>query len=176
MFEAALQFVRGASNFHEANRFGLWTLAAALVGGTIAQAAGLINFNLKEIILGALVELENNIEDTRSNEELAQDVMREFLTKNSRRICRWSGSTTDIGMPVDDPVARVFGNGVVAVHRSLLYSAWRDARVSRTSIKAWWDRAVIEIKTVRLAPGTAPVWAVFFRSEHIGMEIPDEQK
>lgn len=136
--------------------------------------AGLIDFDIMKVIRVALSGLEENVADTRTVAEVAADTLQEFLTKNSKRICRWGENTNDLGEVVDDPIARLDSNGVIYVHRAELYKAWSDARVAKSMITGWLDEVTIggkrNVKNIRLAPGTAPVWSIIFDSKKIGME------
>lgn len=173
MFEAALEKLRATAPLPEANRFGMWTLAASVVGGVIARKVGLINLDIMKTIEIALGSLEENAAATRAVSEIASDTLREFLTRNSRRICRWDEKLNDFGEVVDNPVARVDSNGIVYVHRAELYQAWYDAKVAKSMIKGWLSEVTIggkyNTKCIRLAPGTAAVWAIIFDGEKIGM-------
>jgi hypothetical protein len=172
MFEQALQGIRGMSPLPEANRFGMWTLAASVVGGTIAKRLGLIDFNIMDVIRTALLGMEISVEDTRSPEEMAKSVTQEFITRNSKRVCRWDGRP-DLGENVDDPIARVFSTGLIAIHRTELYAEWLKHRISKSMIKDWLGKVTTEVKKLRLAPGTAPVYAVVFKTEYLDFKLED---
>jgi hypothetical protein len=172
MFEQALQGIRNMSPLPEANRFGMWTLAASVVGGTIAKRLGLIDFDIMGVIRTALLGMEINVEDTRSPEDIAKSVTQEFITRNSKRVCRWDGKK-DLGENVEDPVARIFSVGLIAIHQTELYAEWQKHRVSRSMVKDWLDKATTETKKTRLAPGTVPVRAVIFKTEYLDFKLED---
>ena len=165
LFEKAVQRVRSEALIPDANRFGIWTLAAALVGGSIARAAGLIQLDPWAVVRGAMTKFVEDAQDTRTDEERTVDTLREFLTRNTARVVFWSSGSNDLGSPVDNPLARVYENGIVAVHRKEVRDLLREERISQRAVSAWLDENVEETKTVRLAPGSSPVWAYLFKPE-----------
>src|SRR5690606_17842995 len=58
MFARVQEWLRGQTQLPDANRFALWTLTAAVVGGTVARAAGLIDFDPQAVVLEVLKEVE----------------------------------------------------------------------------------------------------------------------
>jgi hypothetical protein len=173
MFDRVRERLQRESSIDSASRFGLWTMAAAYVGGTIAKAAGLIDFDPMTVIMAAMAEYKDEVQQVRTDEERAEDVAKEWLAENSRRICHWGRGQDGkdvLGDITDDPVARDFKNGVVAVHRSRFNATLADEKISRRAVKVWLAEAVVAEKVVRLAPGTPGVWCYLFNADALGMD------
>jgi len=174
--------IRHKMDIPDANRFSLWTLAAARLGGAIAKSIGLIDMDIDRILQVAAGSLQDNISETRSPSEHAQDITKEFIARNSRRVCFWAPNQRDIGHQVDDPVARVMGDDWIAVHRRELNEEWAKHRLSRKIIQEWIDDAQTEPpKPVRLSPGTPLVKCYIMRASMLGLdaesirqEVPQE--
>ena len=171
LFEKAVEKIRAEQVIPDANRFGIWTLAGALVGGSIAKAAGLIDMDPWPIIRQVMAQYEQDVQQTLTPEQRIEAALREFLAANSKRVCRWDTDGNDLGEVVDDPVARVYRNGQVAVHSKEFHSLLHDERISRTAIREWLgEHSSAKPKSVRLAPGTPPVWSVIFDAEALGWD------
>ena len=168
MFEQAMEKLRADGGIVDANRFGMWTIAAAMVGGAIAKAVGLISFNATEVVQKVVSSFKEDVASTETDEERAVNSLKEFLAQHSKQVCRWSTSGNALGEVVDDPVARDMGNGVVAVHRRMFNEVMQEQRISKSSIKHWMKDNVMETKTVRLAPGTPGVWAHLIKADAVG--------
>lgn len=173
MFEAAVTKLRNTGEIADANRFGLWTIAAALVGGAIAKAVGLVSFDPNVVVTRVLQSFKEDVARTETDEERAVNSLREFLAEHSKRVCRWDVKGKALGEVIDDPVARDMGNGVVAVHRREFNELMQEQRISKGSLKRWMADNLIDTKTVRLAPGTPGVWAHLFKSESVGFDKDD---
>ena len=167
LFAKAVKKIRKLAKIPDANRFSIWSLAAAYLGGSIAKSIGLIDYDLDAVIKTAVDEVNENVAETKDYNELALETVREFITHNSKRVCFWKGAK-DVGVPVDDPVVRVFED-TVAIHVKELTEAWRENKVSKNLIRGWLNEVVVETKSIRLAPGCPPVRAYKFKAGTIGI-------
>lgn len=167
LFEAASRKLREKYNFPDANRFCMWTLAAAMVGGNLAKQLGLITFDVEAVVSRVAMESAGQATQTKSASDRAGEYIREWLAANSKRVCYWSGDKAT-GDLVDDPVARLDGKTVL-VHRSELNKVLREARIPLSQLGAWWAAAQAESpKRARLAPGTPAVWCYVLRCDVVG--------
>lgn len=172
MFARVQEWLRGQTQLPDANRFALWTLTAAVVGGTVARAAGLIDFDPQAVVLEVLKEVEAGAQHTEEDPQRAQEAVKEWLAQESKRICRWRDGTRGagaVGELVDDPIARDYGNGRVAIHKRFFYEMLQEERISRHALNEWFAAAELEEKTVRLAPGTPGVWSLIVNAEAVGL-------
>lgn len=173
MFEQAVTKLQDQYGVPPANRFGLWTIASAMVGGAIAKALGLINYDIDSIIGPVARTLHGQAEATLLDSDRAQNAIVEWLTEHSKQVSYWA-QTDAVGQPVDDPVARIYSNGTIAIHRSKLNNMLQEERLSKTQLAAWMDSVkASDDRRARLAPGTAPVWAYIFDTGKLGFDEGD---
>jgi hypothetical protein len=173
MFEQALQTVRGQSLVPDSNRFGLWTLAAALVGGAIAKSVGLIAFDPLPVVQAALTDLKDAAWDVQTDDVRAQESLSEFLTANSRNVNYWEGHKGGLGVPIDNPVARVLEDAI-AIPCVTANRVWEEERIGRSMLKSWMKEAVRAVKNVRLSPGTPAVRCYVFNKSFIDIGDSDD--
>lgn len=167
-------------NMPSEQRFSVWTLTAAVVGGMVAKAAGLIDLDpwaIVESVLGQVTEAVE--EETRqSRPEYVGEVISEWLTRESRRICRWKRSAravhADLGELVDDPIARMYGDGTIVVHKRELMEVLREEGITRRQLLAWLGGTKPTETSVRLAPGLPVVWSTELPTKLLGLEGDDE--
>ena len=172
LFEAATKQLREQCDFPDANRFVLWTLAAAVVGGNLAKRLGIINIDVGAVVSRVAAAAAGQASQTFAADERASEFIREWLTMNSRRICLWGGDR-HMGELVDDPIARVCGDTVL-VHRSELNKALREARIPLSQLGGWWRAAqASEPCKQRLAPGTPALWCYALRAGVVGFTEND---
>lgn len=159
----------------DANRFGLWSLTSAWIAGWIADKVGLFHWDYDRIVKSAIVEAHEAAEETFTDEQRATRLVKEWLAEHSKQICDWKDEQS-IGMPVDDPVARMMSSDRVAIHAGRLKQALSDHRIPNRSFNKAFGAATIERKSVRLAPGTPALWAIIMDSNKLGFQIPTEQE
>lgn len=170
LFWSAYNQIHAQGTGVDADRYATWTLTAALLGGRLAQTLGLIGWDPLPVVKHAMKSLEAASQETQTADERAAQAVREWLTRESRRICHWGPQERGqgVGELVDGPVARDYGNGVVAVHRKELLDMLHGERIPRNALKQFFAEALIEAKIVRLAPGTPGVGAYVMKSEKLG--------
>ena len=176
MVERAERDIAREYNLPDSQRFGLWTLAAAKVGGAIAQAAGLFKLPLDAIIHTAALALHENANTTVRADEVAMDAITEWLSEHNDHINYWGAGRP--GIPVREPVARVLHPNCIVVHRARLNEVLGEAGVSPRACKAVFSEPVRAgaDKRVRLSPDAPPVWCYQFNPTELGFELdpPDE--
>lgn len=178
MFELAMEKIHSFSAVPDANRFCMWTLAAAIVGGTIAKKLKLIDFDIMQAIKAAIFGLEVAVEELKSPIEMAKEITQEFLTRNSKHISTWT-QRNKFSMDkdaIDAPIARILAANLIAIHQSALYEEWQKNRISKSIIKKWLDSVVIERKLMRLTPNTTPVRVMIFKGEALGLDLKEEEE
>jgi len=178
LMDRALEVIRQKYKLPDANRFGAWTLATAMVGGRIAKEMGLINYDIDYVCQQVAYMLEGQAKETVLDADRAQGAILEWLTANSRHICFWQEGTVG-GEAVDDPICRVMGK-TIAIHRSRLNEMLREERLSLSQVKRWLREVqVSNPRNVRLAPGTASIPAYCLDMEALGFDegavIPTEE-
>jgi|SRR5690625_1895016 len=171
LFEQAERALAKRGLLPDANRFGLWTLAAAIVGGSIAKAMGLIDFSPMEVIEDVLQQSGAHMEDVKSEPERAADALREWLARESKRVSHWEQGGVNVDELVDDPIARNFKDGTMAVHKRLFSDMLLEENISRAGLKHWFKKIATDERTVRLAPGTPGVWCLLIDLEAAGVEL-----
>jgi len=170
MFEKAEARLAARLRLPAVNRFALWTLTAAYVGGMIAKSLGLIDWDVEKIVLAAGGEVFEAATETKTNEERAVDGLCEWLTENSRHICYWDAHNGDLGTPTDDAIARVLGEGKLALHYKRLTGALHEQGVPMAALNRALDGILVRRSMVRLAPGTPPVYTLVVKMEPLGLE------
>jgi len=154
--QRAVEQVKGAFEGQDAQRFGIWALAAALAGGMIAKKLGLVPFSPWKVIESVVPTLQSQGEQTQTPEQQFLDVLREWLTSESDRVCICANGRMGF---VDDPVARRDGDDLY-IHSTKFKQELRDRNVSLAVVKKLLtENAETGIK-VRLAQGTPPVSAI----------------
>jgi hypothetical protein len=170
LFQKTSEAVLDQVEIPAANRFALWTLSAAVLGGVIAKGLGLIEFDPMTVAQAAMGALKDAVEDTQSDEDRLINGLREYLTHNSRRVCQWKLHGTDMGMPVDDAVARDLGNNTVALMRKEFNQLLQDHKISKGAVRDWMKAAIRDTMTMRLAPGVPPVWVHVIDMSYLGVQ------
>lgn len=152
----AVEQVKDAFEGQDAQRFGVWALAAALAGGQIARKLGLIPYNPWSVIEGVVPTLKTQADQTLTPEEQFLEVLREWLTAESDRVCQCANGRMGF---VDDPIARRDGADLY-IHSTKFKEELRMRQVSLSVVrKLLQENARTGIK-VRLAQGTPPVSAI----------------
>lgn len=153
-----------------ADRFAIWTCAAALLGGLLAYIAGALAFNPVPVVKAIAQQSAEAAADIPEPGDHAKEALLEMLVSESRRICHWTAgklATTD----VFDPVARV-SNGVLYVKSSELREVWQKEHIFLPSIRNWVESVgTWGVKKYRLAPGTPPVSCYLFSMEKLGWDV-----
>lgn len=163
LFEQTLEELRESINIPDANRFGLWTVAVSLVAGAIAKSLGLIAFDPKAVVQQAVNALTEVAQSIETEEDRAAEVLRQWLTENSRNVAHWPEGDKGMNVLVDNPVARYLDESRIAVPVKWVNEVWQEEHIGRSVIRDWVHRMVEETKGVRLAPGTPPVRCHVFR-------------
>jgi len=148
-------------NLEAADRFHRWLLAAALVGGMIARAAGLILFDPKETVMAVAHRVERDNAEMESDEERLVNVLAEFLVEHRHRTMWWvMNERGKEDLPTVDaerePLARYDKeSGLMYVSATKLRQHLLAERVSLANLSGWLaENGVIE-KKMRLYPGQA---------------------
>lgn len=126
------------------NRFGIWTLTAALVGGRIAKKAGLISWDCEEVVSDAMQEVHTAAQETLTEEDRARQAVAEWFEDNADRIEDGSG--------IANPVMRVMSGGRVAVYADALYQSLSCSYISKPLVNRAVRRALTGRRVVRMSP------------------------
>lgn len=177
LFRQTMDKLSARTDLPHERRFALWTMTAALVGGAIAKAIGLIDADPWDIV-GRVAEDELEVavvEVQQSSPEAVGDVVREWLVQESRRLCRWrrgGRGDTAVGEVVDDPIARFYEDGMVAVHMRALQEVLRENRIPQATFNTWAGK-LKRPTNVRLAPGLPPVRSIELTEAQLGLSGED---
>lgn len=152
IYEASIAKVKAEFGEAEAQRFGVWALAAALAGGLIAKQLGLITRNPWDVVKQIVPILRNQTDSVASQEDMFFEITKEWLAQNSDRIASTSTSGAQLGM-VDDPLARMDGP-LIYIHKRRLHQELRDNNLSPAMLKDFLTEKGVSTVTIRLAQGT----------------------
>jgi len=151
--EASLQRIKESFAGPDAQRFGLWALAAALAGGMIAKKLGLISIDPWHVISTVVPVLQAQAENTMDPEQLFLQVVQEWLARESSRIAQTTGAMLGY---VDDAIARIDGADLY-LHSSKLKKELREHNVSVGVLKDFLKQHDTSLQKMRLASGAPPV-------------------
>lgn len=152
------------------DRFAVWALTSALVGGLLGRMAGIIDFDPVAVVKQIIGTAKQEVQALPTDEERAFTALSEFLVTYSRNVCSWPA--TGIGTPTDNPVARVT-DGRLFVRATAINTYWADEHINRASIKEWLAQVTINRQKARLAPGTVPVDCYVFDMAKLGITEAD---
>lgn len=148
--------VKGAFEGQDAQRFGVWALAAALAGGMVARKLELIKFDPWEIVQEIVPNLQEQGERTLTPEEQFVEAVREWLTEYSDRVT----TTLNGGLGfADDPIAKLDGPDIY-VHSTRFRKALRERQVSLQILRRYLGKYGETNIKQRLAKGTPPVTCI----------------
>lgn len=147
---------RVAEGLPPENRFGIWTLTAALVAGNIAKQAGLIDWDCEEIINEVAGEVRSAARGTLTEEDRARQAVAAWVADNEDRIENGDGRTRN-------PVMRRMKNGSVAAYSDALYESMSRLFLNKPLVDRAIRRAVVERRAVKISPhDTKEAYAVLF--------------
>lgn len=177
MFDKAEAMLMAEAKFPDKFRFGLWTLAAAFVGGTIAKKAGLIDFDVREVVLAVARQVYQDALQTQSDVDRVVDALAEFTVETYLNTCWWPvtgrgrPSTPPIP-PLREPKARYDStNDILYVPAHILTDFLREQSLSMSNLGDWFAERGVEKKPQRIVPGVAPVWCYCLPAGKIGLTI-----
>lgn len=152
----------------DAHRFCLWTLAVAWVGGAIAHSLGLIRWDPEEAVKAAAQEVSGLAGQVQNADELAQDVIREWIAENNQSVIFWP-MNDKLGADANkrDPMVRVLGDGTIALHRGKVYQLLADNGISRSNLALLQPPNLVREARIALAPGTSSIWALVLTEESV---------
>lgn len=152
-----------------ADRFAVWTCAAALLGGILAYLAGVFPFNPIPVVKAITRQGARDADEIMVPEEHAKDVLFEMLASESRRVCIWHPgklATED----VDNPIARIRGDELW-VRSKDLRDAWGKEHIFGPSIQDWLEEVASGgVFKRQLAPKTPNVSCYRFDMSKLGWD------
>ena len=155
LFDKSLTKIKDAFGEMDAQRFGVWALAAAMAGGLIAKKAGLIDCDPVAAVLAVVPTLREQADNTLSPEEQFVEVVREWLARESAKVVNSASGGFAIGH-VEDAIARIDG-GDLYLHNNRLREELRDRQVSLSVLRGFLEQHGIVRKKMRLSSGAPPV-------------------
>lgn len=159
LFSKAESKLRSLHKVDEANRFGLWLIESAYVGGLIAKSAGLINWDIDYICTKALQTLSEQSYATTTDEGRIRDVIADFTSLHNGDITIFNQQ----GSPINDPRV-VLGRqdlkaGVLYLSVQSLDAYLLQEGIARANIRNWLNTKGITKKNMRLAVNGAAVYS-----------------
>ena len=151
------------------NRFGLWTLAGCLLGGWIAQKAGIIGWDPAPAVQEAAQSLQKAAEETETDEDRVQGGIADFLNDNTRYTSFWMADNNDMGDDTDAAVARWVDADEVAIHKRQLKEYLQQRGISGKAATAFMQQYKTAEGKRRLAPGAPAVGSITLDARAAGL-------
>ncbi len=171
-----------------ADRFVLWTLAAAQVGGMIATKLGLVDVDVDAVLSTAIEAHRDGGETIEDPSAHCLNLLAEYINQHKPHTVIWfTGSKFATEEPAHkEPLIRDHGNGLMSIHARHLGEWMREQRVPRKVLgqtltpaikgtsragkrsKSWLT------KVVTMAPGVSPVRAYYIDLSVLGLEALSE--
>jgi hypothetical protein len=176
LFEQAEAKITREAAFPDKFRFALWTLAAALVGGSLARAAGLIQFDVNDVVMQVARKAHTDALTVARDEDRVVEALSEFTVDSYQHLCFWSvggrGKNALANVPMREPRARYDESAdtlYVPVH--ILGDYLRDQNLSLSNLSDWMKATGVRKQQQKIVPGTAPVWCFAIPAKRIGLDI-----
>lgn len=178
LFRQNEEIIQQHHSINDADRFVIWALAAARLGGAIAKKLGLINFDVERIIQKIIRTVTNTTNMTYTTEELAIEVIKDQLHKHSDRICHWNLHTRHMGQLVDNPIARITERYIILRWKDIKQLCI-DNRISPQPISdflAQYSHPQEQYYSdrQRISPTVPPAKVMIVPLEVFGLKPPDE--
>lgn len=169
-----------SSGLREEDRFIRWLIAAAVVGGYTAQAAGVWKTDPQAAVGEVIRRAVASSRATEADEDRVVMLLEDFLTERRENIEEWA---TQDPLSTDKPFAK---RGVrepvgrydpreerVYIMASVLRQHLNDHRLSMTNLNDWMVRNQIGTGKMRMAPGTPTVHCYVIPLKLLGMRFDD---
>ena len=155
LFGRCLLKIKESFGEMNAQRFGVWALAAAMTGGVIAKKLGLVQCDPEAVVMQVVPTLREQADRTMSPEQQFVEIVREWLTRESDKIAHTSGGAINVGF-LNDPIARKDGPDLY-LHSTRLREELRTQQVSMSVLRDFIEQNGFQNKKMRLATGMPPV-------------------
>ncbi|MCC5793863.1 MAG: DUF927 domain-containing protein [Chromatiales bacterium] len=170
VLRAARETVQLQFRLPDAQRFALWTLAAALVGGEIARALKLHQIDVAATIALAGEKLRQDAAVTLPAPVLAGRLIHDWLAENDYRIARWAARTpaTEADYLPSKPVGRNFGR-IIAVRCRSITNMLKEHGLGPQALHEWLGRSGTESARRKLiiAPNQRQEWVYCIDAEKL---------
>jgi len=175
MLEQATQIVQGWGEIPQANRFAIWTLASALVGGRIARAAGLIDYDVEGVVKH-VAQIEQRMAATvRTDAERFPEALANMVSDKWDNFSKWRAGTDGItaqGLVRDVCVGRIdLDGGVIWVSKRSLDMYMEAEGMSLRNLHKLFKSRHVGVKSYRLRPGAPPVRSYEFTAHQFGLDL-----
>jgi uncharacterized protein (DUF927 family) len=140
MAHEAAEHYQNLGTIDDANRFGVWLLAAAQVAGSIATQLGLIKFDYEPVIAKVAKQLQTSSNEIQLPEVIADECIAEFIAHNNGKFSKHNGEgyTNKTSMDIREVVGRTQTNHNVRYIPTATLNAWFVERgVPLSALKAW---------------------------------------
>lgn len=170
LFHAAETEIQRGSGLPSANRFGLWLLSAALVGGRIAQSINLIQFDPTVIVMEAARDVCRSAGETELDADRVHEALSDYIVSVERDVALWDEGGLLVNNPVS-PKARVDRTGKkLYIGKRVLFDMLLEEGISRGNIADWLKANAEEIKNGRLTPTSPRIVCYAFPLNLFNME------
>jgi hypothetical protein len=139
----------------EANRFGVWLIAAASVAGNLASEIGLIKFDVEPIIEKALGRIKATAKDIRKPAEIVEEMVLAFINKNINSISVIEKKSW-VKVAEREAVAKIDRSGKsIAIPIHTLKSLAVESSIPGSYLNKWLDTHAVEKKKCLMTSGGA---------------------
>lgn len=152
----------------DSHRFALWSLAVAYAAGAVAHSLGLLPWDPWKPVYAAGRQVVQQAGTILKADDLARDLISEWLTGHVDQVVYWEINDKSSTYDVRDPIARVLGDGTLALHRTRVRDLLAEHGVSRRAATELFKG--VEERRLTLAPGTSPVWTYIFTEKALEFE------
>ena len=144
MLHTAYHRFRAQLDSAAADRFALWTLAAAYVGGSVAKALGLFPVDMEATLKVALDTQREGAATIESPYEICRQALADFLNEHKPFTIYWKDRAR---FAEDAPqgrqvIVRVHGHGVVSIHAKYLKDYLQSQKIPIKAFKKAMEHAV----------------------------------
>lgn len=162
-FETLYQKYLANPEIPDANRFGVWLIAAAQVVGELAYGEEIIDFDPAPICTKALKSLETNAKEIMSSLERVEEAVNAFINSNIARISVREGRkwTKIPDREVFGAMDRESGLVIVPIHR--LKSLMVEWNIPGSAFQKWREENEVDAKASRITRGGAPERCTIFK-------------
>lgn len=140
MAHEACDHYQESGGIDDANRFGVWLIAAAQVAGSIAEQLGLIKFDYRPVIAQVAKRLQSASSKMQAPESMASECIAEYIARNNGKFSKHDGEKfiSIATMETREVVGRTQVNEQNRYIPTSSMKAWFTERgVPISALKAW---------------------------------------
>lgn len=177
----ALRKIEQDIGFAGEYRFIRWTVSAAMLGGKLAKAMGLLpkNLDVERIIRTSVKDLHEECDQQTDSDNLViRELIAQSILKHYRNVVAWSAGSL--------PNLSVNANGTAPIEPFARYDretdklyipapAYRDmlkeGGMSENVMKKWEKENGVKRQSARIVPGASTVYSVIIDCSQVGLDF-----